>query len=203
MPPLNYLRAFEAAARHLSFKHAANELGVTRGAVAQQVKKLEAACGEKLFDRHRNTLTLTRKGEQYLPDISAAFRTISQATERFAPALRGRVFQLGIAPAFPQADSEFAELARCAAPGLKVRVQVTDDVALLREGRVDALLRVGRGPYPLFHVEHLTFAETFCGVAAGTLVTQPGLAGCREHKAIVGLLRAPRGSETPRSKAPE
>lgn len=196
MPPLNYLRAFEAAARHLSFKHAANELGVTRGAVAQQIKKLEAACGEKLFHRYRNTLTLTKMGELYLPHIIAAFRTISEATERFAPALRGRVFQLGIAPAFPHADSAFAERVRRSAPGLKVRVHMTDDIALLREGSVDALLRVGEGPYPSFHVEHMTFAEAFCGVATGALVTQPGLAGCQEHQAIVKLLRAPPPIQT-------
>ena len=193
MPPLNYLRAFEAAARHLSFKHAANELGVTRGAIAQQIKKLEAACGKKLFHRHRNTLTLTKLGELYFPHISSAFRTISEATEHLAPALRGRVFQLGIAPAFPQAGSEFAKRLRRSAPELKVQIHATDDIALLREGSVDALLRVGAGPYPSFHVEHLSFAEEFCGVATAALVTQPGLAGCREHKAIVQLLQAPTG----------
>ena len=98
LPPLNGLRAFEVAARHLSFTHAASELYLTRGAVAQQVRKLEEALGQKLFYRRRNRLTLTPAGEKYLTRVSSAFRTISEATEDIAPALKGRVFRLGVAP---------------------------------------------------------------------------------------------------------
>jgi LysR family glycine cleavage system transcriptional activator len=98
LPPLNGLRAFEASARHLSFKRAASELGVTAGAISQQVKALEAMLGVQLFRRLPRGLLLTPSGERYLPSLSDAFRAISAATEIVAPALRGRRLRLGIAP---------------------------------------------------------------------------------------------------------
>src|SRR5437773_12192454 len=74
LPSLNGLRCFEAAARHLSFKRAADELGVTPGAVSQQVKALEGALGITLFRRLPRGLILTDRGEGYLPAITAADR---------------------------------------------------------------------------------------------------------------------------------
>src|ERR687883_495078 len=70
LPPLNALRAFEAAARHLSFKLAAHELHVTPAAVGQQVKALEARLGVRLFERLHKQLILTEAGQAYLPGIS-------------------------------------------------------------------------------------------------------------------------------------
>ncbi len=67
LPSLNTLRAFEAAARHASFKTAADELGVTAGAVSQQVKKLESSLGVTLFRRLPHGLVLTAQAETYLP----------------------------------------------------------------------------------------------------------------------------------------
>src|ERR1700736_2684933 len=98
LPPLNGLRSFEAAARHLSFTRAADELSVTPGAVSQQVKSLEMALGVTLFRRLPRSLVLTDEGEAYLPAIRSAFEIISKATESAAPALRGRTLRLGIAP---------------------------------------------------------------------------------------------------------
>src|ERR1043165_7319648 len=98
LPPLNGLRAFEAAARHRSFTRAADELGVTPGAVSQQVKSLETAIGVALFRRLPRSLALTEAGEVSLPAITSAFAIISKATEMNAPALRGRKLRLGIAP---------------------------------------------------------------------------------------------------------
>lgn len=99
LPPLNGLRAFEASARHLSFRRAADELCVTPGAVSQQVKSLEASLGVKLFRRLPRGLLLTGVGETYLPAISRAFRAICDATDAVAPALKGRGLRLAIAPA--------------------------------------------------------------------------------------------------------
>src|SRR5690349_1647135 len=87
LPPLNGLRSFEAAARHLSFTRAADELGVTPGAVSQQVKSLEQALGIKVFRRLPRSLILTDEGEAYLPSIISAFEIISTATEQVAPRL--------------------------------------------------------------------------------------------------------------------
>ena len=69
LPPLNGLRAFEASARHLNFRLAAEELGVTQGAVAQQVRKLEAHLGLLLFSRQTRTLALTEAGRGYVARV--------------------------------------------------------------------------------------------------------------------------------------
>ena len=63
LPPLNALRAFEAAARHLSFKQAAHELHVTAGAISQQVRLLEERLGVQLFERRTRQVVLTSAGE--------------------------------------------------------------------------------------------------------------------------------------------
>src|ERR1700684_1487392 len=98
LPPLNALRAFEAAARHLSFKLAAHELHVTPAAVGQQVKALEARLGVGLFERLHKPLMLTAAGEAYLPGISDGFRRIADATLQLKPA--GAVLQLGVDGSF-------------------------------------------------------------------------------------------------------
>ena len=79
--PLSALRAFEAAGRHGSFLRAAEELSVTPGAIAQQVKKLEAWAGGRLFDRHAHGVTLTALGRQVLPDLTRAFHALGQAAQ--------------------------------------------------------------------------------------------------------------------------
>ena len=81
--PLNALRAFEAAARHLSFTRAASELNVTQTAVAAQVKKLEAQLGTPLFRRLPRGLALTDEGEALLPMLTDAFGRISAMLDRF------------------------------------------------------------------------------------------------------------------------
>src|SRR6186713_1936673 len=95
LPPLNALRAFEAAARHLSFKLAAHELHVTPAAVGQQVKALEARLGVRLFERLHKQLILTAAGQAYLPGISDGFRRIADATARLKPVGTAQL-QLGV-----------------------------------------------------------------------------------------------------------
>ena len=82
LPPLNALRAFEAAARHLSFTLAAQELRVTQAAVSHQVKGLEDRLGIKLFRRLPRGLLLTDQGQALLPELRAAFERIEQAVAR-------------------------------------------------------------------------------------------------------------------------
>jgi DNA-binding transcriptional LysR family regulator len=85
LPPLNPLRLFEAAARHLSFTFAARELHVTPGAVGQQVKALEARLGVGLFERLHKQLMLTPAGQEYLVAVQKGFCLIGNATERLKP----------------------------------------------------------------------------------------------------------------------
>lgn len=81
LPPLNSLLAFEAAARHLSFTKAANELFVTHGAISKQIKGLEAYLSVPLFLRQHKKLLLSDDGERYLPKIYNALQAIRQASE--------------------------------------------------------------------------------------------------------------------------
>ena len=82
LPPLNALRAFEAAARHASFTRAAEELHVTHGAISRQVQALEAWLDQPLFERHNRRVVLTEAGAAYLAEIGAALDRIALATAR-------------------------------------------------------------------------------------------------------------------------
>ena len=82
LPSLNGLRAFEAAARHLSFTQAASELNVTQTAISHQIKRLEEELGVRLFVRQNRALTLTPQAQDYLPGIRAAFNDLRLATDR-------------------------------------------------------------------------------------------------------------------------
>jgi hypothetical protein len=112
LPPLNGLRAFEAAGRHLSFKAAATELSVTPGAASQQVKHLEQALGVPLFQRLHRSLILTAQGEALLPEVADAFERLSKASDTVAKALKTKPLRLGISPALSdEPDRLLARLA--------------------------------------------------------------------------------------------
>jgi LysR family transcriptional regulator, glycine cleavage system transcriptional activator len=81
LPPLNWIRSFEAAARHLSFTHAALELNLTQAAVSQQIKGLESQLGAVLFKRLPRGLELTNAGSAYLPAVHESVERLSIATE--------------------------------------------------------------------------------------------------------------------------
>src|ERR1700744_5999440 len=82
LPSLNGLRAFEAAARHLSFTRAADELNVTQTAISHLIRRLEEQLGIPLFVRRNRALELTREAESYLPAVRGAFEDLRRATER-------------------------------------------------------------------------------------------------------------------------
>lgn len=190
LPPLNGLRSFEVAARHLSFTRAADELGVTPGAVSQQVKSLEAALGTPLFRRLPRSLVLTEAGEAYLPAIESAFAIISKATELTAPALQGRKLRLGIAPPIMKMAAEAVRKLRQDPTGREtVTLKVTDDVAELLNGKLDVLLRASAGSHPGLHIDRFELAGTNGAATPVVLLTHPGLAGCREHRRLVKWLK--------------
>src|ERR1700733_9198609 len=82
LPSLNGLRAFEAAARLMSFTRAAAELNVTQTAISHQIRRLEEQLGLTLFMRRNRTLELTREARDYLPSIRSAFEVLHRATAR-------------------------------------------------------------------------------------------------------------------------
>src|SRR3546814_15073962 len=90
LPPLNALRAFEAAARHLSFTKAASELNVTQAAISHQVKALEQHLGLTLFRRLNRRLVLTEAGQLYQPVLRDSFDAIAGGTARLRRAQNGR-----------------------------------------------------------------------------------------------------------------
>ncbi|MGB0504579.1 MAG: LysR family transcriptional regulator [Pikeienuella sp.] len=94
LPPLNWLRAFEAAARCLSFTGAAKELNMTQSAVSQHIKNLEHYMGRPLFVRRTRSLSLTEAGESYLPVVQEAFATLSSGARALIGVDRGQVLSL-------------------------------------------------------------------------------------------------------------
>ena len=89
LPPLTELRAFEAAARHLSFKRAAAELYVTPTAISHQIKLLERYCGRALFRRRPRPLKLTTAGEQLFPVVRDGFQTFADVLATMRPGTTG------------------------------------------------------------------------------------------------------------------
>jgi LysR family transcriptional regulator, glycine cleavage system transcriptional activator len=100
LPPLTWLRAFEAAARSRSFTHAAAELHLTQAAISKHVKALEQHLRQPLFIRHARSLELTKSGEAYLPSVQDALERLAAGTrEVFGPRRTG-VLTLRCAVAF-------------------------------------------------------------------------------------------------------
>src|SRR5882757_9817067 len=100
LPPLNALKAFEAAARHESFTRAAEELFVTQGAVSHQVKALEAELGIKLFNRERQRLVITEAGRDYLAVIRDALDRIAAGTDRLVQRQNSGALTVSTSPDF-------------------------------------------------------------------------------------------------------
>ncbi|MHC4052148.1 LysR family transcriptional regulator [Bradyrhizobium sp. 25ACV] len=149
LPPLNALRAFEAAARHLSFKQAAHELHVTAGAVSQQVRLLEERLGVQLFERRTRQIILTSAGETYLARVRDAFRCLAEATAELKPEGVTSLMHIGLHASFA-VDALRARLAqfRRAEPQLAIRISQPAGLHELLEGKVDVVIadRVQRCP---------------------------------------------------------
>ena len=149
LPPLNSLRAFEAAARHLSFTKAAGELHVTPAAISHQIKALEEYCGAVLFHRLTRSLALTETAQAALPALRQAFDKLAEAAERLTPAVDSGVLTVSVAPSFagkwllPRLE-RFRE----AHPGFDIRIDATDGLVSFDTDGVDIALRYGRGDYP-------------------------------------------------------
>jgi len=162
LPPVNWLRAFEVAARHLSFSGAGRELGVTPSAVSQQVRLLEHHLGAALFDRLPRGLALTLAGESYLPVVAESFDRLSRGTRAlFGESGRERL-TLRSAAGF----ARFWLLPRLPAfvvahPEVTVRLASSTWGFEPFEADIDLEIRFGMGPWPGFRVERLSWDEVF------------------------------------------
>jgi LysR family transcriptional regulator, glycine cleavage system transcriptional activator len=148
MPPLNAVKAFEAAARHESFTRAAEELCVTQGAVSHQVKALEAELGLKLFNRERQRLVITEAGRDYLIVIRDAFDRIAQGTERLLQRQSGGALAVSVSPNF-------------AAKWLVHRLGRFADVHPEIDLRISAQAHHVDGNAPGLHITRLCVEEVF------------------------------------------
>ncbi|MGY8676213.1 transcriptional regulator GcvA [Bradyrhizobium sp. UFLA05-153] len=162
LPPLNNLKAFEAAARHESFTRAAEELCVTQGAVSQQVKALEQGLGLKLFNRERQRLVITEAGRDYLTVVRDALDRIAVGTERLLQRQNAGVLTVSTSPDFAakwlvHRLGHFAE----AHSGIDLRVSATlHHVDFARED-VDLAVRHGDGNWPGFDTVQLSGERLF------------------------------------------
>jgi len=162
LPPLNALKAFEAAARHESFTRAAEELCVTQGAVSHQVKALEAELAVKLFNRERQRLIITEAGRDYLTVVRDALDRIAVGTERLLQRQSAGVLTVSTSPDFAakwlvHRLGHFAE----AHSGIDLRVSATlHHVDFARE-EVDLAVRHGDGNWPGLETVRLSAEQLF------------------------------------------
>ena len=162
LPSLNGLRAFEAAARHLSFTQAASELNVTQTAISHQIKRLEQELGVRLFIRQNRALTLTPEASEYLPGVRAAFNDLRLATDRLLRREDGHVLTVSTLASLaakwllPRL-SAFQE----AHPGIDVRITTSTSLVDFQRDNVDAAIRYGRGQWAGLRADWLMADEVF------------------------------------------
>ena len=150
LPPLNALRAFEAAARHLSFTKAATELFVTQAAVSHQVRALEEYLGIALFRRFNRRLMMTDAGQAYYPALRDAFEAIDQATRRLRQRQdSGDTLRVSVLPSFA-AKWLMPRLPRFRAenPAVDVLISASDSLVDLEREDFHMGIRFGYGRYP-------------------------------------------------------
>ncbi len=145
-PNLNLLRTFDAAARHLNFRIAAEELNVTQGAVAQQVRRLEADLGFQLFYRKARGLALTQVGRNYHGPVHRALTVIDEATQNLKP-VSTRV-TVSVTPSLAS-KWLVPRLAAFAAshPDIDLRTVATEELANFQNDGIDLSIRQGRPPF--------------------------------------------------------
>lgn len=170
LPPLNALRAFESAARHLSFKRAAEELNVTPAAISHQIKGLEADLGMPLFRRLNRALLLTDEGQLLLPDIRDGFQSFHRAMERLRARSSENVLTVAMAPSFA-AKWLVPRLEKFnrAHPELDVRISASMQMVDYDAEGVDIGIRFGKGNYPDF-VSELLLQDTAFPVCSPRLL---------------------------------
>lgn len=176
LPSLGGLRAFEAAARHLSFTKAADELHVTQAAISHQIRELEEELGLKLFVRLNRALRLSEAGELLLPHVRDGFGQLRRGVDRLREIGNGGVLKLTAPPSFAGAWL-VPRLHRFQVRHPEIEVHLLAGIRMLdyaREG-VDVGIRYGRGNWPGLHVERLLSDDLFpvCSPALAASLVEP------------------------------
>jgi LysR family transcriptional regulator, glycine cleavage system transcriptional activator len=148
LPPLNAIRAFEAAARHLSITVAADELNVTPGAVSRQIRSLEDTLGVQLLHRGHRQISLTGPGEDYYRAITKALDALRDATRRLTRRAKRKQLKVRAYTTFamrwliPRLSSFHA-----ANPGIEVLLTASLDPVDFRKEDIDGAIRLGDGKW--------------------------------------------------------
>jgi LysR family transcriptional regulator, glycine cleavage system transcriptional activator len=162
LPSLNGLRAFEAAARHLSFTVAASELNVTQTAISHQIRRLEEELGLRLFIRQNRALALTPEARDYLPGVRAAFNDLRLATDRLLRKDDGHVLTVStLASLAAKWLLPRLSIFQESHPGIDVRITTSTSLVDFRAGDVDAAIRYGRGHWAGVRSDWLMADEMF------------------------------------------
>lgn len=188
LPSLNGLRAFEAAARHLSFTNAAQELNVTQTAISHQIRRLEEELGLRLFVRQNRSLALTPKAAEYLPGIRAAFQDLRFATDRLLHKDDDKVLTISLMTSLASKWllprlSAFQEQH----PEIDVRITTSSELVDFRRGDVDAAIRYGRGQWAGLRADWL-MADQMFPVCSPALLKGPNALKAPEDIARFTLL---------------
>ena len=174
LPPLNALRAFEAAGVHLNFRVAAEKLGVTQGAVAQQVRALEAQLGLRLFERQPRTLAFTGAGRAYHQEVAEAFGRLRAATASLRP--RPERATVSVTPTFaskwliPRLPDFTAQH-----PRIDLRILATESLSRFHGDGIDLAVRQAAPPFGASLDAELLFRQEIVAVCAPYLLPGPGV----------------------------
>jgi len=184
LPPLSSLRAFEAAARHLSFKNAAQELSVTPTAISHQIKTLEDYLNQELFVRLTRSLELTQQGEAMLPKVREGLECFAAAVESaVTKPQQGRLIVLlppsfatrwlvprlrGFAQSKPTLNLQVMR-ALSAIDGYPADSTASFDAVDLREEDSMVVIRFGHGDYPGYQVDRM-FGSDYIAVCSPKLI---------------------------------
>ena len=156
LPPMQALRAFEAAAREKSLTRAAQALHLTHGAISHQIKALEADLGVRLTERAGRGIRLTDEGERFASRVRAAFAELTAAVHEVTAPANPRLLRVNVVPSFaarwllPRMGSF---LAACPEVDLDVRSNMSN-VDFARDD-ADVAIRYGHGDWPAVAAEHL------------------------------------------------
>lgn len=168
LPPLIWLRAFDAAGRSGSFKAAAELLHVTPSSISHQIKSLEAYLGQSLFQRKPRQLHLTAAGRRYWLKVSAAFEQLRAASEELHRSQRPPLLRLSANP-FLASEWLIPRIAAFDAcfPQQALRVSVTEQLEDLAQGETDFAIRFGQGQWSGVEALPLATMRASPVVAAG------------------------------------
>jgi LysR family glycine cleavage system transcriptional activator len=171
LPPLNALRSFEVAARHLSFTKAAAELNVTHSAVSHQIKALEEWLGIALFRRVSRGLVLTDPGQAYLRPVRESFQRLGEATRRLKAKGRSGPLIVSVMPSFA-AKWLMPRLRRFRErhPDIDVRISADSHLTDFSREDVDIAVRYGRGNWASDLRVDLMMRETMFPVCSPKLL---------------------------------